>query len=195
MAAAPTMLSRCPNNSCFHVRSSGPDSTMKSAPRAAASRSADAARRSIASLASAWFLKSALARSRREIAERASRSEPAAEAGVVPLARTVVLAPQNGTGPAIVRVARPAGRALLLVFPRTALVPQATGFGVALARGGTVVWDSGDLPAKGSDEGDLSLRLPPGVPPAGAYAVRLRSRTAAGEPRDALFGTLDIEER
>lgn len=149
----------------------------------------------IASLASAWFLKSALARSRREIAERASRSEPAAEAGVVPLARTVVLAPQNGTGPAIVRVARPAGRALLLVFPRTALVPQATGFGVALARGGTVVWDSGDLPAKGSDEGDLSLRLPPGVPPAGAYAVRLRSRTAAGEPRDALFGTLDIEER
>jgi hypothetical protein len=149
----------------------------------------------IASLASAWFLKSALSRTRRELAQRAPHADAAAEAGVVPLARTVVLTPSQGAGPSLVRVNRPAGGALLLVLPRASLAPQAVAFGVTLASGGPVAWDSGELPAKTADDGDLSLRLPPGVPPAGAYAVRLRSRAPAGAPQDSFLGTLDIVER
>jgi hypothetical protein len=149
----------------------------------------------IASLASAWLLKSALARTRRELADRAPRAEAAAQAGVVPLAQTVVLTPGTVTGPSIARVKRPAGGAILLVFPRAFLALQGDGLGVALTNGGRVVWDSGDLPAKGSDDGDLSLRLPPGVPPAGTYAVRLRARGTAGPPQDSFLGTIDIVER
>jgi hypothetical protein len=149
----------------------------------------------IASLASAWFLKNALARTRRELADRAPRADAAAQAGVVPLAQTVVLTPDRGTGPSIVRVRRPAGGALLVVFPRGSLAPQAVGFGVALASGGRVAWDSGELPAKSSEDGDLSLRLPSGVPPVGAYAVRLRSRGPTGPPQESFLGTLDIVER
>lgn len=148
-----------------------------------------------AALISAWFLKGALARTRQELADRAPRADAASQAGVVPLAQTVVLTPDRGTGPSIIRVKRPAGGALLLVFPRASLAPQSDAFGVALARGGRVVWDSGELPPKGSEDGDLSLRLPAGVPPAGAYAVRLRARTPAGPPLDAFLGTLDIVER
>ncbi len=149
----------------------------------------------LASLASAWFLKSALARTRRELADRAPRADAAAQAGVVPLAQTVLLTPDKGTGPAIFRVRRPAGGALLLVFPRATLTPQASGFGVALTSGGRVVWDSGELPSRGSEDGDLSLRLPSGVPPAGGYAVRLRSRGPTGPAQDAFLGMLDIVER
>ena len=148
-----------------------------------------------ASLASAVFLKNALARSRKELSDRAPRAETAAQAGVVPLAQTVVLTPDSGTGPSIVRVRRPGGGAVLLVFPRACVAPQSVGFGVALTRGGHTVWDSGDLPAKGSEDGDLSLRLPSGVPSAGAYAVRLRSRGPTGPLQDSFFGTLDIVER
>lgn len=151
-----------------------------------------------AALLSAWFLKDALARTRKELADRAPRLDAAAQAGVVPLAQTVLLAPDKGTGPSIVRVKRPPGGSLLLVFPRASLPPQGDAFGVALSAGGRVVWDSGDLPLKGPDEGDLSLRLPPGVPAAGAYAVRLATRRAGGgPPLDSFFffGTLDVIER
>jgi hypothetical protein len=149
----------------------------------------------IASLASAWFLKAALAKSRRELVESAPRSDAAAHAGVVPLAQTVVLSPATGLGPSVVRVRRPAGGALLLVLPRASLAPQAAAFGVTLASGGRVTWDSGELPPKEAEDGDLSLRLPPGVPPPGGYAVRLRSRGPVGEPQDSFLGTLDIVER
>jgi hypothetical protein len=148
----------------------------------------------IASLASAWFLKTALSKTRKELLDRAPHADAAAQAGVVPQARTVVLAPGPGTGPSIVRVRRPAGGALLLVLPRSALAPQAAAFGVTLAADGRVTWDSGELPSRSSDDGDLSLRLPPGVPPAGAYAVRLRSRSPSGAPQDSFLGTLDIVE-
>ena len=57
-----------------------------------------------------------------------------------------------------------------------------------------MTWDSGDLPPKSAEDGDLSLRLPPGVPPAGGYAVRLRSR-GPGAPQDSFLGTLEIVER
>ncbi len=149
----------------------------------------------IASLASAWFLKSALTRTRRELADRAPRADAAARAGVVPVAQTVVLTPAEGTGPSIVRVRRPRGGALLLVFPRATLARGALAFGVALGSGGRTAWDSGELPPLDSEGGDLSVRVPPGVPPAGAYAVRLRSRGAIGPPQDGFLGTLDILER
>lgn len=149
----------------------------------------------IASLASAWFLKDALARTRRELAERAPRADAAARAGVVPVAQTVILAPGAGPGPSIFRVKRPAGGALLLVFPRASLALRGEGFAVALASGDRVVWDSGTLPPTAPEDGDPSVRLPPGVPPAGAYAVRLRVLTAAGPAPDAVLGTLDVIER
>jgi hypothetical protein len=149
----------------------------------------------IASLASAWFLKVALARTRQELGERRPRADAAAQAGVVPLAQTVVLTPESVTGPSIIRLRRPAGGAILLVFPRASVAAHGEGFAVVLANGGHVVWDSGELPSKGSDDGDLSLRLPPGVPPAGAYAVRLRARGASGAPQDSFLGTIDIVER
>lgn len=148
----------------------------------------------IAALVSAWFLKGALAKTRRELAERAPRAEAAAQAGVAPLAQTVVLTPASGAGPSVVRVRRRAGGGLLLVLPRAALAPEADAFGVTLSNGGSVTWDSGDLPPKSAEDGDLSLRLPPGVPPAGGYAVRLRSR-GPGAPQDSFLGTLEIVER
>ena len=149
----------------------------------------------VASLASAWFLKVALAKTRRELAASAPRADAAAQAGVVPIAQTVVLTPAQGTGPAIVRVKRPRGGALLLILPRLSMAPDAAGFGVALTSGGRVVWDSGELPPPGAEDGEPSLRLPAGVPPAGAYAVRLRSRGSTGPPQDVFLGTLDIVER
>lgn len=149
----------------------------------------------IASLVSAWFLKSALVLTRKELADRTPRSDAAAQAGVVPLAQTVVLTPGKVTGPSIVRVQRPPGGALLLVFPRALLAGPDEAFGVSLTSGAFVVWDSGELPSKGPEDGDPSLRLPPGVPPAGAYAIRLRARRDGGAPQDSFLGTLDIFER
>jgi hypothetical protein len=149
----------------------------------------------VASLASAWFLKNALAKTRRELAASAPRADAAAQAGVVPIAQTVVLTPPQGTGPSIVRVKRPKGGALLLILPRLSMAPDAAGFGVALTSGGRVVWDSGELPPLLAEDGEPSLRLPAGVPPAGAYAVRIRSRGSTGPPQDVFLGTLDIVER
>jgi hypothetical protein len=149
----------------------------------------------VASLASAWFLKIALAKTRRELAASAPRADAAAQAGVVPIAQTVVLTPVSGTGPAIVRVKRPRGGALLLVLPRLSMAPDAAGFEVALTGGDRVVWDSGELPPPGTEGGEPSLRLPAGVPPAGAYAVHLRFRGPTGAPQDVFLGTLDIVDR
>ncbi len=149
----------------------------------------------VASLASAWFLKNALAKTRRDLAAGAPRADAAAQAGIVPVAQTVVLTPAQGTGPVIVRVKRPRGGALLLVLPRVSMAPDAAAFGVALAGGGRVAWDSGELAPPGAEDGEPSVRLPAGVPPAGAYAVRLRSRGPTGPPRDTFLGTLDIVER
>jgi hypothetical protein len=149
----------------------------------------------IASLASAWFLKTALARTRKDLADHSPRPDTAAQAGVVPLAQTLVLTPEAVTGPSIIRLRRPAGGAILVVFPRASLAARGDRFDVALTSGSRVVWDSGELPSKGSEDGDLSLRLPPGVPPAGAYAVRLRARDASGPTQESFLGTLDIEER
>ncbi len=148
-----------------------------------------------ASLASAFFLKSALSRARKELSERTPAPAPAAAAGVVPLAQTVVLAPPSSPGPAIVRLRRPAGGATLVVVPRGAIPVQAETVSLALLTGEAAAWDSGELPARGPDDGDFTLRLPPGVPAAGAYAVRLRTRNPAGAAVDSILGTLEIAER
>lgn len=148
----------------------------------------------VASLLSAFFLKRALGAARRELVDRAPRPEAAAQAGVVPTAQTVVLPPETGTGPSIVRVRRPAGGALLLVFPQASAAPPGAAYGVSLTSAGRVVWDSGDLPAKEPESGAFSLRLPPGVPPSDSYAVRLRVR-GAGAAQDVSCGTLDVRDR
>lgn len=149
----------------------------------------------VAALASAFVLKNALAAARRDLAERAPPSAPAIQAGVVPLAQTVVLTPDKGTGPALVRVRRPPGGALLLVFPQPSGPPRGAGFAVALTSGGRTVWDSGALPAKEAEAGELSVRLPPGVPTAGPYGVRLRATSSAGAVEDVFLGTLDVVDR
>ncbi len=149
----------------------------------------------IASLASAWFLKTALARTRQELADRAPRAGAAARAGVVPLAQTVVLTPAAGNRPVDRAREAPAGGALLLVFPRATLARGAAAFGVALASGGP---PSG-TPASCRPWIRRTASFPCGCrrefPPAGAYAVRLRSRGAVGPPQDSFLGTLDILER
>jgi hypothetical protein len=102
---------------------------------------------SVASLVSAYYLKSALARARRPPAEAASEPAAATQAGVVPLAQTVVLAPDKGTGPVLARVRRPAGGALLLVFPQASSAPRGATLAVDLSQGRRVFWHSGDLPS------------------------------------------------
>ena len=149
----------------------------------------------VASLASAWFLKSALQRTRQELAGRSSPPTAAETAGVVPIAQTVVLtAGRDGASP-IARLKRPPGGAILLVVPRPALDAPGTDLSLALLKDKGLVWESGPLPPKGSGDGDLSVRLPPGVPAAGTYAVRLRALGGSAAPTDVLLGTLDVQER
>jgi hypothetical protein len=57
-----------------------------------------------------------------------------------------------------------------------------------------VAWESAPFPSKEADEGDVSLRLPPGVPAAGSYAVLLRTSGASG-PSETLLGILEITDR
>ena len=65
---------------------------------------------------------------------------------------------------------------------------------VVLSDGKKVAWESAVFPSKEMDEGDVSLRLPPGVPPAGAYSVFLRTPGASDRP-EILLGVLEILER
>ena len=64
-------------------------------------------------------------------------------------------------------------------------------FSVVLSDGTKVAWESAVFPSKESGEGDVSLRLPPGVPPAGSYSVLVRP---AGAP-EILVGVLEIIDR
>ncbi len=149
----------------------------------------------VAALLSALRLKSDLTRARLELAARpVSAADPAAHAGVVPLAQTVLLGGERSAGPAITILRRAAGGAILLSFPRSLAGRAPSTLSVALLDGKRVVWESAAFPSKEMEEGDLSLRLPPGVPPAGSYAVLLK---APGTPEKAetLLGILEITER
>lgn len=148
----------------------------------------------VAALLSAMRLKSDLTRARLELARPLNAANPAALAGVVPLAQTVLFAGEQGAGPAITTLRRAAGGAILLSFSRSLAGRAPSILSVALLDGKRVVWESAAFPSKDVEEGDLSLRLPPGVPPAGSYAVLLR---APGAPEKAatLLGILEITER
>ncbi|MFI5119621.1 MAG: hypothetical protein ACHQM4_04370 [Thermoanaerobaculia bacterium] len=146
----------------------------------------------IAALLSALRLKSDLARARRELAARPAPSAgPAAQAGVVPLAQTVVLGAERAFGPTMASLRRAPGGAILLSFPRALIDPEIRSFSVVLSDGRKVAWESAVFPSKERDEGDVSLRLPPGVPPAGSYSVLLRTPDAPERP-ETLLGILEI---
>lgn len=149
----------------------------------------------VAALLSALRLKSDLARARLELAARPSRAAgpTAAHAGVVPLAQTVVLGVERGMGPWITTLRREAGGAVLLSFPRFLAGRGATTCTVALSGGKQVAWESAPFPSRELEEGDVSLRLPPGVPPAGTYAVLLRTPGLA-DRTETLLGFLEISE-
>jgi len=149
----------------------------------------------VAALLSALRLKSDLTRVRLELAARpAGAPDPAAHAGVVPLAQTVLFEGERGLGPTIRALRRSAGGAILLSFPRSLAGRATSTLSVALLDGKKVVWESAAFPSKEMEEGDVSLRLPPGVPPAGSYAVILK---APGTPEKAetLLGILEIVDR
>jgi hypothetical protein len=149
----------------------------------------------VAALLSALRLKSDLARAHLELAARPARAaDPAAHAGVVPLAQTVLLGAERSAGPAITTLRRVAGGAILLSFPRSLAGPAASTLSVALLDGKRVAWESAAFPSKEIEDGDVSLRLPPGVPPAGSYAVLLRAPGIPGQA-ETLLGILEISDR
>jgi len=149
----------------------------------------------VAALLSALRLKSDLSRARLELAARpVPAAGPAAQAGVVPLAQSVVLGAERTTGPPIASLRRATGGAILLSFPHTLLGPENASFSLVLSDGKKVAWESAVLPSKEPDAGDVSLRLPPGVPPAGAYSVLLRTPGAPDRP-ERLLGILEINDR
>jgi hypothetical protein len=147
----------------------------------------------VAALLSALRLKSDLSRARLELAARPPRAAgpAAAHAGVVPLAQTVVLGMDHGMGPSVTTIRREAGGALLLSFPRSLAGRGGAACTMALSDGKRFVWESAVFPSRELEGGDVSLRLPPGVPPAGAYAVLLRI-PGTPERTEALLGFLEI---
>jgi hypothetical protein len=149
----------------------------------------------VAALLSALRLKSDLTRARLELAARPARAaDPAVHAGVVPLAQTVLLGGERSEGPAITTLRRTAGGAILLSFPRSLAGRTTSTLSVALLDGKRVAWESAAFPSKEMEEGDVSLRLPPGVPPAGSYAVLLKAPGTPGQA-DMLLGILEITDR
>lgn len=149
----------------------------------------------VAALISALRLKSDLTRARLELAARPARAaDPAAHAGVVPLAQTVLFGGERSAGPALTTLKRAAGGAILLSFPRSLAGRTTSTLSVALLEGKRVAWESAAFPLREMEEGDVSLRLPPGVPPAGSYAVLLKAPGAPGEA-ETLLGILEIADR
>jgi len=149
----------------------------------------------VAALLSALRLKSDLTRVRLELAARpAHAADPAAQAGVVPLAQTVLFGGERSAGPTITTLRRAAGGAILLSFPRALAGRTASNLKVALLDGKRLAWESAAFPSKEAEEGDVSLRLPPGVPPPGSYAVLLKVPDSP-EKSETLLGILEITER
>ncbi len=149
----------------------------------------------VAAVLSALRLKSDLSRARLELAASPGPAAgPAAQAGAAPIAQSVVLGTEHGVGPAIASLKRAAGGAILLSFPRALVGRESTSFSVVLSAGKDVAWESAVFPSKGIDEGDVSVRLPPGVPPAGSYSVLVRTPGAPDRP-ETLVGILEIIDR
>jgi hypothetical protein len=149
----------------------------------------------VAALLSALRLKSDLTRARLDLATRpAQAADPAAHSGVVPLAQTVVFGEERSVGPTIKALRRAEGGAILLSFPRSLAGRPASTLSVALLDGKRVAWESAAFSSREVEEGDVSLRLPPGVPPAGSYAVLLKD-PGTPEKAETLLGILEIVDR
>ncbi len=149
----------------------------------------------VAALLSALRLKSDLTRARLELGARPARTaDPVAPAGVVPPGQTVLFGESRPGSPTPTRLRRLPGGEVLLSFPRSLLGHGNATWAVALADGKRVAWESGAFPPREIDEGDLSLRLPPGVPPAGTYAVLLRTPSVP-DGAEILLGVLEILDR
>lgn len=149
----------------------------------------------VAALLSALRLKSDLSRTRLELAARSVPAVgPAAQAGAVPLAQSVVLGAERNVGPPIASLRRATGGAILLSFPRALLGPANASFSVMLSDGKKVAWESAVFPSKEMNDGDVSLRLPPGVPPAGVYSVLVRT-PGSTDRQETLLGVLEIIDR
>lgn len=145
----------------------------------------------LASLASALRLRSELDKARTQIAvvRRARISTPGGAAGVVPIAETLVFETGQHSGPDFRHVIRAAGSPLLFVFPSRMLPPTLRRWGVSLSNElGQEVWSSG---RHERTEGDLAVRLPPGVPPAGRYSVVLHAESEQGAS-DLSCGVLEL---
>jgi hypothetical protein len=148
----------------------------------------------VASLASALSLKSDLARERAKTARSPALPVSTSSAAVVPLAQTVAFDTSPFAGPSFVRLARPLGTPLLLVFPRRLVAEGARSWDVVLSDGKKIIWESGPQNPRPADDGDLALRIPAGVPPVGRAGVLLR--VAADPPRpDRFLGGLETADR
>ncbi len=149
----------------------------------------------LAALASALRLKSDLEKAHLRARELASAvPPPAAQAGVVPVTQTVLVTLSREAGAPVYRVARPIGTPLLLVFSRQLLPEAARTFEVTLRDGGRLTWASGPQHAGPSDEGDLALRLPTGLPAAGRTAILL-STDGGADHSGRLVGILDVSDK
>lgn len=133
----------------------------------------------VAALASALRLKSEL--------ETSTRALAAATGGASGLQPAVVLRPSGG--PDAVRIGR-GSPGILLVLSREALPPPGRPFRITLRSGERTIWESGPLSGGAPAGGDLALRLPPGVPPAGRFDVLLDAEGGAAAPR--ALATLDV---
>jgi hypothetical protein len=148
----------------------------------------------IAALASALRLKSDLEKERAKAARAPALPVSTAHAAVVPVAQTVAFDALPFAGPSFVHLARPLGTPLLLVFPRRLVPGAARSWEVILMDGRKTVWESGPQSARPTDDGDLALSLPPGVPPVGRVGVLLR--VVADPPRpDRFLGGLETVDR
>jgi hypothetical protein len=149
----------------------------------------------VSALASALRLKSDLEKANLRLRELASAIPlPAAHAGVVPVSQTILVGVPREAGPPVYHVARPSGAPLLLVFSRQLLPDAARTWEVTLRDGGRLTWASGPQHAGPSDEGDLALRLPPGLPPPGRAAVLL-STDGGSDDAGRLVGLLDVADK
>ena len=149
----------------------------------------------LAALASALRLKGDLEKALLRARELASAvPPPAAQAGVVPVTQTVLVTAPREAGAPVYRVARPIGTPLLLVFSRELLPDAARTFEVTLRDGGRLTWASGPQHAGPSEEGDLALRLPVGLPALGRTAVLLSAHGGADDA-GRLVGILDVSDK
>ena len=139
----------------------------------------------LAALASALQLKRNLEGATRLLAAGAGASAGAD--------RVVLLAPPGPGGTVVSRVVRPAAVPLLLVLPRSALPDGTRSFRLALRTGGRIAWESGALAVGGPGDGDLSVPLPAGVPPAGRYEVEVAASGTGPFPEPAA-AILEIAE-